>query len=102
MPVGGGALRITAVKLELASFVNDWKALPEAIKSEGAERIALLVSNPRAGKLRFHSLNSYRPTVYTIDLTSSGQRYKASFRLEGSVAVFLRAGTHKEIDRRAE
>lgn len=93
---------ITGVKLENASFVNDWKNLPDLVKKSGAERIQQLLTNPRAGRLRLHSLEGYDPTVYTIDLESGGQRHKASFQLVGSTAVFLRCGTHKEIDRRAD
>lgn len=94
---------IQGVRVSLASFVNDLKKLPPEVRVELGGRLKLLVEQPRAGKLRLHPLNGYHPTIYSIDLQSGkGQRYKATFRLEGSVAVFLRAGTHKQIDRCAD
>ncbi len=96
-------LDIKGVRLEKQSFQNDFKKLPVEVKQEATERFALLIKNSQAGKLRAHALNGYHPTVYTIDVTSGkGKRYKASFRLDGDFAVFLRVGTHKEIDRKAD
>lgn len=93
-------LVVTTVRLALKSFQNDFKRLPRNLRDEASSRIAELKTNPHAGRLRLHKLDGYKPGVYTIDLCSGkGKRYKAAFRLEGSVAVFLRAGTHKEIDR---
>jgi len=92
---------ISSVKLSKTSFLNDWKKLPEDVKAEGRQRIADLVCNGGAPKkLRLHSLNGYNPKIYKIDLESGkGKRYQATFQLEDGVAVFLRAGTHKQIDR---
>ncbi len=93
-------LRITGVDLSNTSFENDFKSLPDEVRASATQRIALLMSNPKAGALRLHKLDGYRPGIFTIDLESGkGQRYKAAFRLDGSVAYFLRADTHKKIDR---
>lgn len=94
-------LSISGVRLEKTSFQNDFKKLPDDVKAEATDRIASLATNPTAGKLRCHLLNGYHPKVYSIDVTA-GKRYKATFRIEGDKAVFLRIGTHKQIDRCAE
>lgn len=92
--------KVTAVVIDKVSFINDVKKLPPEVKADLANRLALLVSNPAAKKLRFHGLNGFDPKLYKIDLESGkGQRYQATFVMEGSVAVFQRAGTHKRMDR---
>lgn len=91
---------VTAVDLSRKSFQNDFKRLPDDVRAEAAKRIAEIPDDVRAGRLRFHKLSGYRPGVYSIDVTSGkGKRYKATFELKGSIAEFLRVGTHKDIDR---
>lgn len=91
---------ITSVKLGKQSFVNDYKSLSVELQQEASTRIAELLTNPKRKTLRLHCLSGYHPKVYTIDIESGrGKRHKATFILEGSIAVFQRIGTHKQIDR---
>lgn len=92
---------ITGVDLSRTTFTNDFKKLPQDVKLEATKKINGLIGCainqiPRA--YRFHSLSGYRPTVYSIDITTN-KAYKATFELDGCVARFRRIGTHKSISR---
>ncbi len=89
-------LKIEDIQIGKTSFQNDWRRLPLEVKAEASRRLSLLVADTSAGKIRFHKLNGFRPGLYSIDLSSGkGKRYKATFEMHGSSAVFQRAGTHK-------
>ena len=97
MSHGGG---FTGVQLDKTCFANDLKQLPPDVMDAFREKIKLLLNNPGAGSLKLHALGGYYPTVYSINITvGKGKAYKATFNKEGSIAIFLRAGTHKQIDK---
>lgn len=60
--------------------------------------MAALVQQPVPSAWRFHRLHGYKPGLYTIDVWTN-KSYKASFHLDGDVAVMRRVGPHKAIDR---
>lgn len=90
--------RIIGVDPSRTSFSNDLKRLPPDIRAEAIRRIAALVSGVIPKSWRVHPLSGYKPTVYSVDI-GPNKTYKATFELRDGVAVMLRAGTHKHIDR---
>lgn len=90
--------RIVGVDLSRTSFINDFKRLPNDIRAEAERRISELVKGAIPRSWRLHPLSGFRPPVFSIDI-GPNKAYKATFHLQDGVAVMLRAGTHKHIDR---
>ena len=92
-------LCITGFDLSSVGFQNDYRNLPEQVKTHFKERYKLLLQRPQPKKLRLEKLSGYvKPGVYTIHITPN-HSHKLSFELDGSIARFRRIGTHKDIDR---
>ena len=80
-------------------FDKDFSALDQGLKKLTGECLRLLMRNPRAKSLRTHTLQGgSKPTIYKIDVAPN-HSYQVTFILEGSLAVLLRVGSHKQIDR---
>jgi hypothetical protein len=89
---------VQAIDASKECFKRDLKALPRDVKEAARERFLLLLDDPPPGKLRLHYLKDHK--VWKIDLSSGkGARYQAVFELDNGVATFLRAGSHKFMDR---
>lgn len=93
-------LLITDFDLGKSSFQNDYRCLSDDIKEAFKERYKMLLDDPQPKKLRLEKLSGYKkPGIYTIHITGN-HSHKLSFELLGSIAVFRRIGTHKDIDRK--
>ena len=57
-----------------------------------------LMEDPIPAKRRFHTIDSKRPKVYSIDVTSN-KAYKISLQIDGTVCLLRRVGTHRDIDK---
>lgn len=80
-------------------FDKDFSALDQCLKKQTGECLRLLMRNPRAKSLRAHALQGGgKPTIYKIDIDPN-HSYQITFILEGTTAVLLRVGSHKQIDR---
>lgn len=90
---------ITAIDSGRSSFKNSVKKLAPEIKEGLIQALKDLRADPQPARLRLEKLSGYRrPDIYTIHITTN-HSHKASFELDGSIAVMRRVGTHKEIDR---
>lgn len=92
-------LRIKKVDLGKTSFQNSYRSLDDDLKAALKEAIKLLLQYPQPGRLRLHGLTGYRkPKIFSIDITTN-HSHKATFELDGEIAIFRRIGTHRDIDR---
>jgi hypothetical protein len=83
-------------------FVRTWKALPREVQAQAIEAFKALAKPPeeRPASLHFHKMQGY-DNIYSLHI-SKDDRYKASLKMEGDVAVMRRCGTHEEIDKNPE
>ncbi len=94
--VGSGGVAIKRFD-KTKKFEKDFKKLTPHYQSIFAAKLKDLLKDPRPPGLRFEKLQGYRrPDIYTIHLDGN---YKASFEIQGDVAVFRTIGTHNKIDR---
>ena len=82
-----------------ARFETEARALdPDTARALG-EALQLLLDNPRAGRLRLHSLSGYgKPTIWKIDVYSN-RSWQVTFELVGTVVHLKRVAEHARIDR---
>ena len=82
------------------SFQKTWGKFGGAGNSEWIKAIQSLKLAPhqRPAKLHFHKLGGFKENIWCIHLDGS-DLYKASFTIDGDVAVMRRVGRHDEIDR---
>lgn len=80
------------------TFKRDFKRLDQQLQREVVSAIDDLHKDPVPSSRRFHAIDSSRPKVYSIDVTSN-KSHKISLQIDGDVATLRRVGTHKEIDR---
>lgn len=80
-------------------FESDVKGLDHETAQALVEALKLLQANPRAKRLRLHTLSGYgKPTIWKIDVFAN-RSWQVTFELTGSVASLKRIATHKAIDR---
>lgn len=90
----------TSIDLTGERFRKDLQSLPPEVRAEARAKFKMVLEIPPRRCLRLHHMKGH--DIYKIDLTPSGRKgpcYQASFKVVDGVAVFLRAGTHKEMDR---
>ena len=81
-------------------FESDAKSLDVNTRAVLREALTLLLTNPRAKRLRLHTLKGFgKPTIYKIDI-SSNKAWQVTFELDGNTAHLKRVATHKEMDKR--
>lgn len=82
------------------SFDQDVRAAPDDVVRDAEAARRRLIGNPQAQSLRVHALSGYgKPTIYKFDVRPD-RSWQITFELDGDIAVMLRLGTHKQIDRR--
>ena len=82
------------------SFKADLKSAPADVKADANASLKKLRENSAASSLRLHPLKGYpKPTIFKIDVRPD-RSWQISFEMDGRIAVLLRLGTHKELDRR--
>lgn len=79
-------------------FKRDFKRLPVDLQMQTEECLLAFSEDPLPESRRPHRVNSTRPKVFSLDVTSN-KSHKVTFMIEGGVAILLRVATHKEIDR---
>ncbi len=93
--VGAGGVSIASFKFK-PSFEKDYKKLTPQLQDKFKKQAKKLFEANKAGTLSFEKLKGYkRPDIYTIHIEGN---YKASFEIEGNVAIFRRIGSHDRID----
>lgn len=93
--VGAGGVIIAKFNYK-PSFKKDFKKLTPQMQAKFKKQAAKLLEANRSGTLAFEKLKGFRrPDIYTIHIEGN---YKASFEIEGNVAVFRRIGSHDRID----
>lgn len=93
--VGAGGVEIVRYTFK-PSFEKDYKKLTPQLQDKFKKQVKKLFSANKTGTLSFEKLKGYkRPDIYTIHIEGN---YKASFEIEGNVAVFRRIGSHDRID----
>lgn len=81
------------------AFADDLRAAPGDVQADAAAALRKLLQNAASNALRLHALRGYpKPTIYKIDVRPD-HSWQITFELDGAVAVLLRLGTHKELDR---
>lgn len=103
---------IKGVDLGNQAFINTWKDLPEAVKTEAKAVIQSLLMMPLdqvPAKLHMHPLTSKEVTsaldkhkkvkAWSLHITAD-DRYKASFTFEGGTLYFRVCGLHDTIDKK--
>lgn len=88
-----------AIKL-VPRFISEYQALSMDIRREADACISEFLRDPLPNARRPHVVTSrgMKPMIYTMDVTKN-KAYKLSFIVKGNVAVLLRVGTHKVLDR---
>lgn len=83
-------------------FVRTWKSLPREVQAQAIEAFKALAKPPdqRPDSIHFHKMQGY-DDIYCLHI-SKDDRYKASLKMEGDVAIMRRCGTHEEIDKNPE
>lgn len=79
-------------------FQRDFRKLDEPLRLAVAQALKDLLNDPVPKALRHHTLSGYRPTIHVVDVTRN-HSHQITFECDGTTAVLLRIGTHKEIDR---
>lgn len=80
------------------TFKRDYRKAPVSVQAQAREILGKLEATPSAQSLRLHPLNSYRPTIYKIDVFTN-RSWQISFNLEGTEVTLRRLSTHKAMDR---
>lgn len=93
-------MRITVTAFDRSDrFIADAKAAPVEVLDALEEALNRLLQNSQAGSLRLHTLPGYpKPTIFKIDVTAN-HAWQLTFELDGAMAVLLRLGTHKVLNR---
>lgn len=72
---------------------------PPDIKRAVSKTIDTLLKNPGSNTLRIHPLTGYaKPQVWKMDVL--GHSWQITLEITGTTAVFVRLGTHRQLDRR--
>jgi hypothetical protein len=79
-------------------FEGELKSASADAQAAAKEAIALLLSNPKAGRLRLHQLKGYKPSIWVIDVYAN-HSWQITFEMQGETAILRRLATHKNIDR---
>ncbi len=75
------------------------RAAPADVQQDTAAAPKRLLQNAASGRLRLHALKGYpKPTIFKIDVRPD-KSWQITFEMDGTEAVLLRLGTHKELDR---
>lgn len=77
-------------------FKRDLKSADPTVQKAVKDALELLQKNPRF--VRAHALRGHKPRLYSMDVLSN-HSWQITFELVDGVAVLIRLGTHKEIDR---
>lgn len=90
-------LRVTALE-PTERFKKDLRRLDGQTQGLVSDALKQLLLNPLPKSLRHHTLGGHRPTIHVIDVRGN-HSHQVTFNMQGSVALLLRVGSHKQIDR---
>ena len=76
------------------SFIKKFGKIPKPIRAHFVERKNLFLENPLHPLLHNHSVDKAFPGCRSINITGD---YRAIFRQEKDIAVFIDIGTHSEL-----
>ena len=76
-------------------FKKDYQKLPPEIQERVAQKLRLLVQNPRHPSLRVHKVRGVEG-LWEFSVTMN---YRVIFEIEGEYYVLLGVGPHRIVDR---
>jgi addiction module RelE/StbE family toxin len=76
------------------SFLKALDKLPTAIEEKFYIRLELFLENASHPLLNNHSVDAAYPGCRSINVTGD---YRAIFRVEGNLVIFLHIGTHSQL-----
>lgn len=76
------------------TFLKKFKKLPPKIKIRFGERLDLFLISPTDPILNNHGVDRAFPDCRSINITGD---YRAIFKLENNIAIFINIGTHPEL-----
>ncbi len=76
-------------------FKRDYQKLPPEIQERLAQKLRLLVQNPRHPSLRVHKIRGVEG-LWEFSITMN---YRVIFEIEGDCYVLLGVGPHRMVDR---
>jgi mRNA-degrading endonuclease YafQ of YafQ-DinJ toxin-antitoxin module len=75
-------------------FKKQYEKLPQKVKAQFKERLALLIENNYHPLLNVHSLHGTESFLLSMNVTGD---LRAQFQIESGKYIFYKIGTHSEL-----